>query len=107
MSRELVVTGIGVISSIGQGKDDFTSALLAGKSAFDVMRRPGRQRQSAYLGAEIGAVVFPKQLEKRVLRASSLSAQLALVVLSEAWDEARLYDVDPHRIGLIIGGSNM
>lgn len=106
MPRELVITGMGVISAIGQGKGDFTNALLSGKSAFDMMRRPGRQRQSAYLGAEIGDVVFPAQLERRVLRASSLSAQLALVALHEAWDEARLHEIDPHRIGLVIGGSN-
>jgi malonyl-ACP decarboxylase len=44
---------------------------------------------------------------KQLLRTASLSAQLALVVLQEAWDEARLSDVDPTRIGLIVGGSNV
>jgi len=53
MPHKLVVTGIGVISAIGQGKALFTTALLEGKAAFNVMRRPGRQRESAYLGAEI------------------------------------------------------
>jgi len=106
MPRELVITGMGVISPIGQGKADFAKALLAGNSAFDVMRRPGRQQKSAYLGAEIGDITFPAGLEKRFLRASSLSAQLALVALHEAWDEARLHEIDPRRIGLVIGGSN-
>jgi malonyl-ACP decarboxylase len=30
-----------------------------------------------------------------------------MIVLQEAWVEARLFDIDPHRIGLIIGGSNL
>jgi len=37
---------------------------------------------------------------------ASLSTQVALVALQEAWDEARLSAVDPTRIGLVVGGSN-
>src|SRR5436309_6862949 len=41
------------------------------------------------------------------MRAASLSAQAAMVVLLEAWTEARLHEIDPRRIGLIVGGSNI
>lgn len=101
------VTGMGVITSIGQGKDAFSRALLDGASAFRVMQRPGRQLDSAYLGAEISEIAFPASLPRQTVRAASLSAQAALVVLQEAWDEARLWEVDPERIGLIVGGSNV
>lgn len=104
---EAVVTGMGVLSAIGQGKAAFAEALLNGDSAFGVMQRPGRQRESAYLGAEIGGIQFPPELTRQTLRAASLSAQAALVVLQEAWSEARLSEVDPSRVGLIVGGSNV
>jgi malonyl-ACP decarboxylase len=107
MPPKLVVTGMGVISAIGQGKAAFATALLDGKAAFDVMRRPGRQRESAYIGAEIREMAFPPGIARQTLRAASLSAQAALVVLDEAWVEARLFDVDPCRTGLIVGGSNI
>ena len=107
MPPKLVVTGIGVISAIGQGNAAFATALLDGRAAFDVMRRPGRQRESAYIGAEIREMVFPPGIARQTLRAASLSAQVALVVLQEAWVDARLSDVDPRRIGLIVGGSNI
>ena len=107
MPRNPVVTGIGVISSIGQGRASFAKALLDGESAFAVMQRPGRQRDSAYLGAEIRDIAFPPSIARQTLRAASLSAQLALVVLDEAWSEARLAELDPRRIGLIVGGSNV
>lgn len=107
MPLDPVVTGMGVVSAIGQGKGAFTDALLAGRSAFGVMQRPGRQRDSAYLGAEIGEVVPPPGIPRQTLRAASLSAQVALAVLQEAWTEARLSDVDPRRIGLVVGGSNV
>src|SRR5256885_13618803 len=107
MQPEPVVTGMGVISALGQGKAAFGGALLAGETAFGVMQRPGRQKDSAYLGAEIREIAFPAGMARQTLRAASLSAQAALAVLEEAWAEARLSDVDPRRIGLIVGGSNI
>jgi malonyl-ACP decarboxylase len=107
MPLELAATGLGVITSIGQGKDAFARALLNGESAFDVMQRSGRRGEIPYLGAEIRDAAFASSLPPQTRRAASLSAQLALVVLQEAWDEARLAEVDPHRIGLVIGGSNV
>lgn len=104
---ESVITGMGVISAIGQGKAAFAAALLDGKTAFQVMQRPGRQRESAYMGAEIHEMMFPATFTRQTLRSASLSAQVALVVLKEAWEEARLSEVDPRRIGLVVGGSNI
>jgi len=98
---------MGVISAIGQGKAAFTNALLEGRSAFGVMQRPGRQRESAYVGAEIREIAFSNGISRQTLRAASLSAKAALAVMEEAWNEARLSDVDPRRIGLIVGGSNV
>jgi malonyl-ACP decarboxylase len=107
MPPELVVTGMGVLSSIGQGKSAFTDALLNGTSAFGVMQRPGRQRDSAYVGAELREIAFPAGIPRQTVRAAGLSAQAALVVVDEAWHEARLADVDPRRVGLVVGGSNV
>lgn len=107
MLPKAVITGAGVIAAIAEGKAAFATALLEGKHAFGVMQRPGRQRQSTYIGAEIGEIKFPSGITQQTLRATSLSAQAALVVLQEAWHEARLSEIDPRRIGLIIGGSNV
>lgn len=98
---------MGVVSAIGQGKADFATALLEGRTAFRVMQRPGRQRDSAYLGAEIGDMAFPGTIARQTWRAASFSAQAALLVLEEAWTEAKLSAVDPRRIGLIVGGCNV
>src|ERR1700742_1841446 len=107
MQPETVVTGMGVVSAIGQGKASFASALLAGDTAFGVMQRPGRQRDSAYIGAEIGELAFSPAIARQTLRAASLSGQAALAALQEAWLEARVSEGDPRRIGLIVGGSNV
>jgi len=105
---EILVTGIGVTSAIGQGKAAFTSALMAGQQAFGIMQRPGRQYEgSRFLGAEIPALAYPEQLSKSLLRTASFSGQVAMITLHEAWEDAGLANVDPERIGLVIGGSNI
>lgn len=62
---EVVVTGVGVTASIGQGKEDFASSLLSGKHAFDVMKRSGRQKDSRFIGAEIASLSYPDRLSKK------------------------------------------
>ena len=119
-SAEIVITGVGVLSSIGQGKTAFISALTEGRHNFGVMRRPGRQWTPAahapgdvaagpatsFLGAEVGEVSLPESIARGNLRSASLSGQMALVALHEAWTDAKLDQVDGARIGLVVGGSN-
>lgn len=104
---ELLVTGLGVTSAIGQGKAAFADALFRGAHAFGFLQRPGRRSGAAFLGAEIGSLALPAGAGGRGLRAASFTAQVALATLSEAWAEAKLGDVDPARVGLVVGGSNL
>lgn len=109
---ELLVTGIGVTAAIGQGKAAFATALLQGRHAFGVMQRQGRQsatpsEENPFLGAEIPDLNYPQSLSKQLLRSASFSGQAAMITLAEAWDDALLDDVEPNRIGLVIGGSNV
>ena len=109
---EVLITGLGVIAAIGQGKEAFITALLNGESCFDVMKRPGRQyhTESAateFIGAEIASFAMPEIVPGGIKRTASLTGQVALATLHEAWNDAALAHVDPTRIGLIVGGSNL
>ena len=102
----ICITGVGVTAAIGQGKQAFSTALLKGDSCFDILAREGRQHKSScFLGAEIGDIDL-SHFPAKLLRTISYSAQVALATLREAYDDANLADVNPKRIGLIIGGSN-
>jgi malonyl-ACP decarboxylase len=116
---EIIVSGIGVTSAIAQGKNAFISALLEGRHKFNVMKRPGRQvplnqsesnenkgNPTAFLGAEIDSLKIPESISKKQLRTASFSTKVALATLQEAWLDANLNEVEPTRIGLIVGGSN-
>jgi malonyl-ACP decarboxylase len=102
---DIVVTGVGVASAIGLGQEAFIRALLEGAHAFRIMERPGRQRDSAFLGAELPPLAAEAD-PPPVPRTASFSSQVALSTLREAWNDARLAELDPARIGLIVGGSN-
>lgn len=110
---DLVVSGLGVTSAIGQGQEAFLAALMAGRHGFDIMKRPGRQRPeggdspTAFIGAEIGELNMPESIPRSLLRTALLSGQVALATLHEAWLDAALEQVAPERIGLIVGGSNV
>ena len=104
---DVVVTGMGVTSAIGQGKPAYLSALMQARHQFAVMQRPGRQcAETAFLGAEIANLSMPESIPQGVQRTASFSSQVALATLHEAWQEAGLERSDPERTGLIIGGSN-
>jgi malonyl-ACP decarboxylase len=105
-NAELAVTGLGATTPIGQGQRELAPALFAGAHAFRVMQRPGRQRDSSFLGAEIIEPRAATGADPRMLRTASFSAQVALATIAEAWQQAALADVDPQRVALIVGGSN-
>lgn len=105
---DLVVSGLGVVTAAGVGRGPFADALRHGRSCFGVMRREGRQRGgSAFVGAELAALACPEGVAPPAFRTASLGGQAALVALAQAWQEARLADADPRRIGLVVGGSNL
>ena len=111
---DILVSGVGITSNIGQGKAAFVNGLLSGSHRFDVMKRPGRQapegagsEPTAYLGAEIDNIVMPARVPRHELRTASLTAKAVLASLDEAWQDAQLDDIDPTRIGLVVGGSNV
>ncbi|WP_316173145.1 beta-ketoacyl synthase N-terminal-like domain-containing protein [Bradyrhizobium sp. SZCCHNRI2049] len=104
---EILVTGMGAASSVGVGRAALLDALLSGRSNFSVLSRPGRQFGTSFIGAEISDIDSLASLPERQLRIMSLSTKVALAVVDEAWRDAQLSSVDPRRIGLIIGGSNL
>ncbi|MFD9789946.1 beta-ketoacyl synthase N-terminal-like domain-containing protein [Streptomyces sp. NPDC059070] len=104
---EIAVTGLGVTTAVGQGKAAFAEALFAGAHRFAVMERPGRQAGTRFVGAEIPSFAPTGRLAARELRTVSLTGQVLLATLEEAWTEARLDEVPAERVGLVVGGSNL
>lgn len=107
---KIKITGMGIITSIGQGVAAFQKALFAGKTQFGYLRRPGREGTKSFIGAELSDMsaqsLLPEHSE--LLGTASWTTQIATIAVSEAWQDAQLRSskVNPERIGLVVGGSN-
>ncbi|WP_305778167.1 beta-ketoacyl synthase N-terminal-like domain-containing protein, partial [Hydrocoleum sp. CS-953] len=110
--NDIKITGMGIVTPIGQGVNAFREALFSGKTKFGYLQRPGRENPSKpFIGAELPELdirsIFPQY--SGLLRSATWSSQIALVALAQAWEDAKLTSdkVNPERIGLVIGGSNL
>lgn len=104
----IAVTGIGVACGLGHGKAAFRQGLFEAPNIFSHLKREGREPaegSSPFIGVEMPEP--PAILPPRLARTATLSSRAAISVLDEAWQEAGLDAVDPERIGLVVGGSNL
>lgn len=104
------ITGMGIATSIGTGIKTFSEALFSGKTKFDYLQKDGRKGTRNFIGAEISDISVESLLpqHRNLLRNSSWSGQIATLVLSEAWQDAKLASsqIKPERVGIVVGGSN-
>ncbi|MCH2395845.1 beta-ketoacyl synthase N-terminal-like domain-containing protein [Oceanibaculum sp.] len=104
----IVIAGIGVAAGRGYGKQALRDALFGEALTFATLRRDGRQlpdASSSFIGLELPDP--PELLPARIARTAGLPGRAAIAVLDEAWREAGLEALDPARIGLVVGGSNL
>ena len=104
MKRRVVVTGIGVVSSIGIGKDDFWKNLIAGRSGISDIALFDTSDYPVHKAGEVKnfdpARFIPKNRIKDIARAS----QFAIAATKLALDDANL-DIKniKNRTGIIFG----
>jgi 3-oxoacyl-[acyl-carrier-protein] synthase II len=104
MSR-IAVTGIGLVTPIGSGRDEVWEGLLAGKSGFAPVGSFDASRFNAHLGAEVRG--FDPAPWVRTLDAGRLgrASQLAIAAAHMALTDAGIDDgsVDSTRAGVAMG----
>jgi malonyl-ACP decarboxylase len=111
-NQDLIISGVGITTPIGQGAVQVTESMLSGLHNFSIMNREGRQfidkkgKKSSFLGAEISKLILPEEYPEKNLRTASFTSKVAISTLHEAWKDANLDQLDSERIGLIVGGSN-
>jgi 3-oxoacyl-[acyl-carrier-protein] synthase II len=103
--RKVVITGLGVVSSIGLGKEAFWRALLAGQSGIKRIQSFDASLHASQIAGEIldfpAEEFFPSGASARYSRAS----QLALVASQMAREDAHLdcKCCESDRVGTVIG----
>ncbi|MFH0764472.1 MAG: beta-ketoacyl-[acyl-carrier-protein] synthase family protein [Candidatus Omnitrophota bacterium] len=104
-NRRVVITGIGAVSSIGIGKDDFWNNLIAGKSGIGEVERFGTSEFPIHRAGEIknfrAEDFMPQTICKAIGRGSQLAIAAAKLALEDG--DINLKKDERGSIGIIIG----
>ncbi|MEW6570602.1 MAG: beta-ketoacyl-[acyl-carrier-protein] synthase family protein [Nitrospirota bacterium] len=105
MSRKVVITGIGIVSPIGIGRENYSEGLLHGKTGFKTISLFDTSQLKVHIAGEItdfDPIVF---LGKKGLRTLDRSTRLVNSAAKLAFEDAHLEitDENTHSIGVSIG----
>ncbi len=106
----IVVTGVGVVSPIGIGRDAFWQSLLDGRSGIDTLSAFASQSLPSPLAAEVRDFVPEDHIyNKKFLKVMSRDIQLGVAAASMAMKDAGLRpgSVDPERLGVDFGAGHI
>lgn len=105
MSRRVVVTGLGVVSPVGNDVETFWSSLCAGKSGIDKITAFDTTEYPCKIGGEVRGLDFSNYVDPKEVKRTDRSILMSLAAADMAVKDAGL---DPskenlERIGVIIG----
>lgn len=105
MGNRVVVTGIGVISPIGSGRETFWKALLAGTNGIERISRFDPAEYAAQIAGEVKDFDPTLYIDKKESKRMDRYAQFAVAATKMAIEDAKLdlVNEDCDRIGTFIG----
>ena len=102
--REVVVTGLGLVTPIGIGVEPFWDSLVGGRSGAGPITRFDAEAYSVRIAAEVSDFEPTNWMEPREVARTDRFCQMGIAAGCLAWDDAELDDrVDPARVGVIVG----
>ena len=103
--RRVVVTGMGVVTPIGIGVDEFWKALLEGKNGIDLITKFDASRFDTKFAAEVKNFDPENYLDKKTIRRLDLYAQYAMASAIEILENGTidLNKINLERFGVIYG----
>jgi len=108
VSERVVVTGIGIVSSVGIGKEAFWRSILAGISGVKrVTRIPESQQPASKIAAEITDFDASRWMEAKQIKRTDRFIQMAIAASFLAVEDSKLdkSSLDPQRVGVVVGSA--
>jgi 3-oxoacyl-[acyl-carrier-protein] synthase II len=105
LSNRVVITGLGVISPVGTGKDVFWKSLLEGKNGIDKITRFDASEYKSQIAGEVKDFDPADYMDKKEAKRIDRYAQFAVAAAKMAVEDAKL-DLeaeDCDRIGTFVG----
>jgi 3-oxoacyl-[acyl-carrier-protein] synthase II len=101
----VVVTGIGAVTPVGNTTAETWQALLAGRSGLGPITLFDPSRIGCTVAAEVKGFDPFEHFSKRDVRLMDRSSQLAVVAAREAVATAPVAELDPSRVGVVVGSA--
>lgn len=102
--RRVAVTGLGVISPVGNSVEEFWQALLAGKNGIGPITRFDTEEFKVKIAAEVKDFDPSAYMDKDVVRKNDLFTKYAVAAAVQAMADSGLEGkVDPSRLGVYFG----
>lgn len=105
MNKRVVVTGLGAVTPIGIGKDEFWKALLAGKSGIGKITRFDASEYTTQIAGEVKDFDPANYIDKKEAKRMDRFTQFAVAASKMAFEDSgiNLETEDRTRIGTMIG----
>lgn len=104
-NNRVAITGLGVITSIGAGKDQFWEALRAGRCGIKLVQKFDTTPYPTHFAAQLNGFDFSPYIDSKWSRRMDLTSQMAVAAAKMAVKDAKL-DLDQEdreRIGVVVG----
>ncbi len=100
--KRVVITGLGLLTPVGNSKEETWRALISGRSGIERIKDFDAKDHSSQIAGEIKN--FDSSfLDKKSLRHMDRFVQYAIAATREALKDARLEEIDRRRVGVIVG----
>ena len=103
MDKKVIITGIGMVSSVGIGKEAFKNALFNGISGIHRVSLFDASDLKSKLAGEIGNLDFNYYLDNQDLKYLSRATKLLLVASKLALKDANILVQNKSEMGIVIG----
>lgn len=101
--NRVVITGMGVISPVGNDVETFWNSLISGNCGIGAITHFDTTDFKVKVAAETKDFEAEKYLSKSEIRKSDLFTQYAIAAATQAMESSGLKDYDPERLGVYIG----
>lgn len=103
--RRVVITGLGAVTPIGLGKDEYWNALAEGKNGIDYITNFDTAQHSTKIAGEVKGFDPEKWLDKKDARRADKVVQFAVAAADMAIEDSKidLASIDKEKFGVFIG----
>ncbi len=108
--RTVVITGIGIVSPLGNTREETWEGIKAGKSGIGVVTRFDTSAYACHIAGEVKGFDATKFIEPKEVKKLDLFSQYAIAAGQEAWEDAGLNSTstganlfDARRMGAVLG----